>query len=36
MRESAAAADLASFSDDYQARVAHQVLRGLAAVHGGR
>jgi carboxyl-terminal processing protease len=36
MRESAAAPDLASFADDYQARVAHQVLRGLAAVHTTR
>jgi hypothetical protein len=33
MRDASAAPDLASFPDDYQARMAHQVLRGLAAVH---
>ncbi|MBN8612074.1 MAG: S41 family peptidase [Deltaproteobacteria bacterium] len=36
MRDTSAAPDLASFPDDYQARMAHQVLRGLAAVHRTR
>lgn len=32
MRQGPSGDDLASFPDDYQARMAHQVLRGLAAV----
>ncbi len=36
MRRSASSEDLASFADDYQARMAHQVLRGLSAVRAAR
>jgi carboxyl-terminal processing protease len=36
MRQGAAQPDEASFPDDYQARMAHQVLRGLAALRSSR
>jgi carboxyl-terminal processing protease len=36
MRRAATSEDLASFADDYQARIAHQVLRGLVAVRAAR